>query len=97
MNKIFKWIKESLLNILLKKTQDANEKKSPEKNRDRPPVIFNGNINGPIIFIENVHIEHGELSLITAYRKNEARQDSTGSKNPGTYIQNGLPPTSHQI
>ena len=81
MKKIFKWIKESLLNILLKKTQDANENKSPEKNKGSPAVIFKGDNNGTIIIIKNVHIEHG----------------SAGSKNPGTYIQNGLPPTSHQI
>jgi len=63
MNKIFKWIKESLFEILKKKTQNTNVEKSPQQNRERPPVIFNGNINGPIIFIENVHIEHGELFL----------------------------------
>jgi hypothetical protein len=88
MNKIFKWIRESLLNILLKTTQDANEKKSPQKNRGSPAVIFEGDNNGTIIFIESVYIEHGELPLNTAYRKNEAEHGSAGSKNPGTYIQN---------
>jgi hypothetical protein len=67
---------------------------SPQKNRGCPVLLFEGDINGTIIFVESVHVKHGELSLITAYRKNEAGQGSTGSKNPGTYVQNGLPPTS---
>jgi len=69
-------------------------KKSPKKNRENPVLLFEGDINGSIIFVVGVHIKHGELSLITAYRKNEAGQGSTGLKNPGTYVQDGLPPTS---
>ena len=80
MNTIFKWIRESLLKILLKKSQNANVEKSPQQNRDRPHVIFNGNINGTIIFVESAHIERIELFL-----------------NSGTHVQNGLPPTSHQV
>ena len=74
-----------------------NVKVSPRKNRGCPVLLFEGDNNGTIIFVERVHIKHGELSLITAYRKNEAGQGSTGSKNPGTYVQNGLPPTSISI
>ena len=77
MNIFLRWIKESLLKILLKKTQNVNVEKSPQQNRDHPPVIFNGNIYGPIIFVESIH---GELSL-----------------NSGTYVQNGLPSTSHSV
>jgi len=69
-------------------------KVSPRKNRGSPVLLFEGDINGSIIFVVRVHIKHGELSLITAYRKNEAGQGSTGLKNPGTYVQDGLPPTS---
>ena len=97
MNTFFKWIKESLLNILLKKTQNANVEKSPQKNRGSPTLIFKGDNNGTIIFTESVHIEHGEMPLITAYRKNETGHGSAGSKNPGTYIPNGLPPTLHHV
>lgn len=71
-----------------------NVKKSLRKNRGSPVLLFEGDINGSIIFVAGVHIKHGELSLITAYRKNEAGQGSTGLKNPGTYVRNGLPPTS---
>jgi hypothetical protein len=80
MSTFFKWIKESLFEILKKKTQNANVEKSPQQNRERPAMIVNGNIYGPIIFVESIHIEHSELSL-----------------NSGTYVQNGLPPTSHSV
>jgi len=80
MNKIFKWIKESLFEKFWKKTQNANVEKLSQQNRERPPVTFNGNIYGPIFIVGNIHIEHSELSL-----------------NSGTYVQNGLPPTSHHV
>jgi len=53
-------------------------KKSPRQNRGNPVLLFEGDINGSIIFVESVHIKHGELFLITAYRKNEVGQGSTG-------------------
>ena len=80
MSTLFKRIWESLSEILWKKTQNVNVEKLPQQNRERPAVTFNGTINGPIIFAENIHIEHGELFL-----------------SPETYVQNGLPPTSHSV
>ena len=55
-----------------------NVKKSSRKNRGSPVLLFEGDIDGSIIFVEGVHIKHGELSLITAYRKSEAGQGPTG-------------------
>ena len=52
--------------------------KSPRENRCCPVLIFEGDINGSLIFVERVHIKHGELSLVTAYRKSEAGQGPTG-------------------
>jgi len=82
---------------IIKRTEVINNPinviKSSRKNRGSPVLLFEGYINGPLVFVESVHVKHGELSMITAYRKKEAGQGSTGLENPGTYVRNGLPPT----
>jgi hypothetical protein len=54
---------------------------SPRKHRDSSVLIFKGNINGEIYFLEALRPKHeGWLSLISCYRPKKAGQGSDAAK-----------------
>ena len=72
-------------------------KLSPEKSKQvLDVIIFEGNINGKIFFVEVVHPKHkGWLSLKTAYRPKKASAVPQWSKDPGANVQNAPPLASN--
>jgi len=54
---------------------------SPQRHRDSDVLIFRGDINGEIYFLEAVRPKHeGWLSLVTCYRPRKAGQGSNAAK-----------------
>jgi hypothetical protein len=50
---------------------------SPQKHRDSTVLVFKGNVNGEICFLEALRPKHeGWLSLVTCYRPKKAGQGS---------------------
>jgi hypothetical protein len=54
---------------------------SPRKHRDSNVLVFRGNVNGEIYFLEAVRPKHdGWLSLVSCYRPKKAGQGSDAAK-----------------
>jgi hypothetical protein len=75
------------MEVINKPTEIALETKL---NHGSKVLIFKGNVNGEIYFIEGIHAKGGYISLITCYRQRKAGRGPTGI-NPRANVQDGAP------